>query len=544
MKERIYQAAIYLRMSKEDGDIVDSTGKTGSDSINNQRNLINEFLKTQKNIEVVSERVDDGYSGTNFDRPAFISMMEDIKAGVVDCVICKDLSRFGREYIGTGKYIERIFPSMGVRFIAVTDNIDSINKSSQADEIIVPFKNLINDAYARDISMKVRSHLEIKRKNGEFIGAFCPYGYKKSENNKNALEIDILAANVVKEIFKLKLNGMSQDAIANHLNDEQVPSPLEYKLQNGDNYNTSFKTNEKALWSSKTIKRILENRYYIGEMVQGKVTTANHKVKKRIEKPEEDWVVVPNSHEPIVNERDFEIVQRLLAFDTRISPLQKTVFPLSGIAVCAECGASMRVVSTTNNGKRYEYYHCSSNLDFKSCASHRISRKALEKTVLVLLQNHIASILDLEGMFKFIDTVPFQELDLKVLDDKLQAKEQELVKYKGLRDSLYEDMKLGIVTKEDYVELREAYSIRCKSIEQAIFNYKQEIKSVLEMKSDKYEWIEYFKEYKNIDTLTRNVVVKLIKQVKVTDKKNIEVVFDFDDSYQRLLQLIDRQKNE
>ena len=412
MKERIYQAAIYLRLSKEDGDIVDATGKTGSDSINNQRNLINEFLKTQKNIKVVSERVDDGYSGTNFDRPAFISMMEDIKAGAVDCVICKDLSRFGREYIGTGKYIERIFPSMGVRFIAVIDNIDSINKSSQADEIIVPFKNLINDAYARDISMKVRSHLEIKRKNGEFIGAFCPYGYKKSEGNKNALEIDVLAANVVQEIFKLKLNGMSQDAIANYLNDEQVPSPLEYKLQNGDNYNTSFKTNEKALWSSKTIKRILENRYYIGEMIQGKVTTANHKVKKRIEKPEEEWVVVPNSHEPIVNERDFEIVQRLLAFDTRISPLQKTVFPLSGIAVCAECGAPMRVVSTKNNGKRYEYYHCSSNLDFKSCGSHRVSRKVLEDTVLVLLQNHSASILAPSLAIyhlKLLDPIPEKE---------------------------------------------------------------------------------------------------------------------------------------
>lgn len=268
MKERIYRAAIYLRLSKEDGDVVDISGKTGSDSINNQRTLIKEFLKNQKNIEVVSERVDDGYSGTNFDRPGFIAMMQDIKDGLVDCVICKDLSRFGREYIGTGKYIERIFPSIGVRFIAVNDGIDSINKSSQADEIIVPFKNLINDAYARDISLKVRSHLEVKRKNGEFIGAFCPYGYKKADDNKNRLIIDVPAANVVKEIFRLKLMGLSQDSIANKLNDEIIPSPLEYKQQNGDKLCTSFKKNEKAQWSSKTVRRILENRVYIGELIQ------------------------------------------------------------------------------------------------------------------------------------------------------------------------------------------------------------------------------------------------------------------------------------
>lgn len=199
----------------------------------------------------------------------------------------------------------------------------------------------------------------------------------------------------------------------------------------------------------------------------------------------------------------------------------------------------MRIKSTICSGKRYEYYVCSENIDNKNCSPHRISRVHLETTVLALLKQHIESVLNLEEMLEYVDTVPFQELDLRELDMKLQNKEDELNKYKSLRDSLYEDMKLGIVTKDDYVELREAYANRCKSLEIIITQIKQERKSVLEMKNDKYEWIAYFKEYRNIDVLTRNIAVKLIRQVRVVDKKNIEVIFDFEDNYQKMMQLID-----
>ena len=220
--KKIYHAAIYVRLSKEDGDVSNAV-KAESNSISNQKNLIRDFLKDKEDIEVVSERVDDGYSGSNFERPAFKLMLEDIKKGIVDCVIVKDLSRFGREYIDSGRYIERLFPALGVRFIAINDNYDSLNGKDQADEIIIPFKNLINDAYCRDISVKIRSHLEVKRKNGEFIGSFAPYGYQKSENDRNSLVIDPIAAGIVKDIFRMKLHGLSQDAIANRLNDAGVP---------------------------------------------------------------------------------------------------------------------------------------------------------------------------------------------------------------------------------------------------------------------------------------------------------------------------------
>ena len=259
--KKIYHAAIYVRLSKEDGDVA-TAGKRESNSISNQKDLIKNFLKDKKDIVVVSERVDDGYSGSNFERPAFQMMLEDIKKGIVDCVVVKDLSRFGREYIDAGKYIERLFPALGVRFIAVNDQYDSLEGKSQADEIVIPFKNLINDAYCRDISIKIRSHLEVKRKNGEYIGAFTPYGYQKDSDNKNKLVIDVYAAGIVKEIYRMKLSGMSQTAIANALNKQGVLSPMEYKHSLGIRIQDNFKTHEQAEWSAMSVKRILENEVY------------------------------------------------------------------------------------------------------------------------------------------------------------------------------------------------------------------------------------------------------------------------------------------
>ena len=264
--KKIYHAAIYVRLSKEDGAVA-SHEKTESNSIANQKSLIRDFLENKNDIEVVQEYVDDGFSGSNFERPAFQMMLEDIKKGKIDCVVTKDLSRFGREYIDSGMYIERLFPAMGVRFIAINDGIDSGEAKSQSDEIIIPFKNLINDAYCRDISIKIRSHLEIKRKQGDVITAFVPYGYKKNDKDKHKLEIDVYAANVVKDIFRMKLHGKSQDAIACELNSSGILPPAEYKASTGSNYQTCFKTKEKSEWTSVMVRRILTNEVYVNSKV-------------------------------------------------------------------------------------------------------------------------------------------------------------------------------------------------------------------------------------------------------------------------------------
>ncbi len=534
--DRIYHAAIYVRLSKEDGDVA-SAAKAESNSISNQKNLIKDFLKEKDDIIVVSEYVDDGYSGSNFERPGFQMMLEDIKRGKVDCVVVKDLSRFGREYIDSGKYIERLFPALGVRFIAVNDHIDSKEESGR-DDIVVPFKNLMNDAYCRDISIKIRSHLEVKRKNGEYTGAFTPYGYKKDENDRNRLVPDLYAAGVVRGIFRMKLSGMSQSAIAESLNRQGVLSPMEYKHSLGIHIQDNFKTHEQAEWSSMSVRRILENEVYVGTLVQGRHSTPNHKIKKIVDKPKEEWVRIEDSHEPVISKREFSIVQRLLGMDTRTSPNEDEVYVLAGLAVCADCGAPMVKRNVPAGGKVYSYYICSKNAATKECGAHRIPKEKLEGLVFEVLKTHIANVLDIGRILEYIDTVPFQELEIRELERQKEAKEQEVQRCRKLRDMLYEDLKDGIVSKEDYTELYEGYNSRRKKAEEAVRKLGHVIQDVMDAKTDKYEWLRYFKEYQNISRLSRMAAVELIDRVRVYDKDHIEIDFNFQDCFQSALRQI------
>ena len=535
--KKIYHAAIYVRLSKEDGDVA-GVSKAESNSISNQRELIRDFLKDKEDIVVVSERVDDGYSGSSFERPSFKLMLEDIKKGVVDCVVVKDLSRFGREYIDSGRYIERLFPAMGVRFIAVNDHYDSLKGDGQGDEILVPFKNLINDAYCRDISVKIRSHLEVKRKNGEFIGAFAPYGYQKDGEDHHRLVVDTYAAGVVQDIFRMKLHGMSQDAIAGKLNWDGILSPMDYKNSMGVNFRTAFRVKAVSGWSPVAVRRILENEVYIGNLVQGRQSTPNHKVKKSIRKDKGEWVRVEKNHEPVISERDFAVVQKLLGMDTRTAPDREGVYLLSGIAVCGDCGAPMVRKVSSVNGKRYCYYICSGHKAGGNCSPHRIPVQALEDSVFVLLKRQIGCVLDLERVLEYAGTVPLRDLDVRKLEERREKLSGEAERCRELRLMLYEDMKDGVITKEDYVELHAAYEARGKEAQEAAGKTEREIRAVLEGEEDKYRWISYFKEYKDIGELTRNVVVALISEVRVYDRENIEVVFDFADQYRQALEYL------
>lgn len=537
--KKIYNAASYVRLSKEDGD-VSTRAKAESNSISNQKDYIRNFLSEKNDIRLVKEYVDDGYTGSNFDRPAFQMMMEDIRSGKIDCVIVKDLSRFGREYIDSGRYIERLFPTLGVRFIAINDNYDSATGKDQGDEIIIPFKNLINDAYCRDISIKIRSHLDIKRKNGDYIGAFVPYGYEKSEADKHKIVIDVYAASIVQDIFRMKLHGMSQDAIARKLNEDGILAPMDYKQSVGSGYQTGFLKKEKSEWSSVTVRRILENEVYVGTLVQGKRTTPNHKIKQEVVKPECDWIRIPDNHEPIITKRDFEIVQRLLRMDTRMSPDADMVYNLSGIAVCADCGAPMTRKITTAGGKKYSYYICSNHKLTKQCSQHSISVPMLEDAVLTTLKLHIQNIMQLEDVLTYIGNIPFQQLNVKNLEARKQKKLEEIEKCKRLKTSLYEDMKDGLLTKEEYVELHDAYLNKCKEAEEIVRQIDRDVNLIIEEKDEKHLWMKYFTEHKDIEKLTRDVAVKLISCVKVKEKKEIEIVFDFDDCYKHLLESVSK----
>lgn len=525
----IYHAALYLRLSKEDGD------KTESNSISHQRDLISNFIKSMPEIRICSERIDDGFSGVDFKRPAFNLMMEDVKAGRINCIIVKDLSRFGRNYIEAGRYIERIFPFLGVRFIAVNDGYDSAKTKSQSDEIIIPFKNLINDAYCRDISIKIRSQPDIKRKKGQFIGSFAVYGYMKSEENKNQLVIDPYAAKIVKDIFAWKLEGLSQQGIADRLNEISEPSPMEYKRLVGLNFATSFQVNSKTKWTAVAIGRILKNSIYAGHLVQGRESTPNYKIKQRIMKPEDKWIRVEHTHEPIISQDVFDTVNRVLAQDTRIAPGEEKVYPFSGLIFCADCKSGMVRKIVPSGGKKYAYYYCSKNKAGEGCTTHCISEKVLEKTVLEALQKHITSILDIEQIIRYIDTLPMQQEQIRKMDTQLLMKREEIEKCKNLKVSIYEDLKGGIIDADEYREFKEIYGKKCEEAQNAAKRLEQDISLILTGKGANSIWIETFKKNRNITELSRNVAVSLIERINIYSGSQIEIQFLYQYEYKRAL---------
>jgi len=526
--EIIYNADIYLRLSKEDGD------KEESESIANQKSLILDYVASQPNIRVHKIRIDDGHSGVDFNRPAFNEMIEDIKAGVVNCIICKDFSRFGRNYIEAGKYIQVLFPRAGVRFIAIGDSYDSAKEQGAVGNIIVPFKNILNDAYSADISTKVRGNLEAKRRRGDFVGAFAVYGYKRDEENRSRLAIDDFAADVVRDIFVWKLNGMSALGIAERLNDSGILSPMEYKRYLGLRFSTSFKVNPTAKWQAKTVSRILTNEVYAGVLEQGKRTTPNYKVRKHINVPKEQWARIDDAHEPIVDRHLFDSVQELLKQDTRASSRGGSVRPLSGIIVCADCGAAMVLKGNTKNGKRYGYYVCSAHRANKAvCSTHIISDHACEKAVLVALQTHTASVLDMEHLAQQAGEFAYSQGNVRRLTARLEAKREELRRDNTYRLSLYESYKDGIIPREDFISFKATYDKKIQEAEMVIKATENEIESAVEGEMQNRGWADIFKAYVNADELSRKMVVELVEKVRVYEKGMIEVVFRYFNEYEQ-----------
>ena len=442
-----YNCATYLRLSRSDGD------QQESNSIKNQRALLNDYMGKHPELHKFDEYVDDGYSGTNFERPDFKRMMQDIEKRNVNCIIVKDLSRFGRNYIETGRYLERIFPFMGVRFIAINDHYDSAEENDDKGRILIPFNNLINDTYCRDISLRVRSHLDVKRKEGQFIGSFAGYGYRKDPKDKNHLIIDEYAAGIVQEIFKQKLNGMSSQRIASHLNELGVLPPNEYKRANGFNYTCGFQAGLNQKWTVVSVNRILKNESYTGTLIQGKRRKINYKVKKSHDVGSENWIRVEDAHDAIISKGEFQQVQQLLELDTRTAPSQTTVYPLSGFLRCADCGQNMIRRTVTKNGKKYQYYHCSTYKNGGGCTPHMINSEKLTESVLAAIRHQVTLLVEAEKVLSNAELASGEQIGIKILDSQITALEAELERYSNLKIRLYQDLCDDVVSREEYGEM-------------------------------------------------------------------------------------------
>ena len=535
-----YRAMAYYRLSKDDKNEDRSRDSKGeiSDSILNQRKLVHAYLQNHPGITLVDEAYDDGYSGTNYDRPGFRSVLEKVQSGSVNCVIVKDLSRLGREYIETGKYLEMIFPSFGVRFIAINDDVDS-EHSTAGDDIIIPIKNIMNESYCRELSKKLRNQFRIQRGNGEFLGAFASYGYCKSPDDKHKLVIDEYAAEVVRGIFSMKIKGYSQNMIADFLNQEKVLPPAEYKKSLGMKYKTGFQASMQAKWSAVTINRILNNPIYIGTLVQGKRGTPNYKIKKMRVRSEDDWVVVENNHPAVIDPLMFSIVQKMMERDTRRPPKKDVLLPLAGVLFCPDCGRTLQRRTVTYGEQKYCYYVCATYKDGKGCSSHSFEQKKLEETVLHAITSQIQMIVELNELIKDIGLHSIDQIRLKRVDVMIARKEEDLDRDKEFRMKLYEALNEELIDRDEYNKMRMKYTRQIEDTEKAISKLKLQRTEISSSHSTDNNWIMQFIKFQGITELTREVVVTLIDRIYVYEDKHIRIEFNYRNeiaAYQEILE--------
>ena len=527
----------YIRLSKEDL----LRGRDESNSVINQRRLLEQYHQTHLDEFYDGTEqdvyVDDGKTGTDTDREDFQRLLADVYSGRINCVIVKDLSRLSRNYTDAGNLIENLFVRLNVRFISLAEGVDSYRNPDSVSNIIVPITNVMNDQYCYQTSKKIRQVFDMKRRNGEFIGSYAPYGYVKDPNDKHALLVDPEAAEVVKSIFALYLSGMNKRGITYYLNDHGTLCPTAYKQQQGLKYNAP-NAQGNPMWSTITIDTILKNRVYVGDMVQGRQRVKSYKIHIQERVPEEEWFIVENTHEAIIDRETFAKVQSLLKRDTRTAPKAKQLYLFSGFLKCADCGRAMSRIASKGI---YVYYQCGTykSLSKKACTMHSIKSDRLEAGVLFAIQQQVHLALTYSEFVARINSAPLKKSKSKRLEDTIAAKEKELAKIMRYKQALYQDWKDGEITRNDYRHMSEDYEQQIEAltrIMQTLTAEQEQLENGVDAESP---CLTAFLKYRNIDKLTREILGELIDHIKVYEGGNISVKFKYADEFRRIAEYIE-----
>ena len=513
----VYNVGLYLRLSRED----EESGQ--SMSIKNQKDyLVNYVLEKGWNITKIY--IDDGYSGLNFDRPDFKKMIADIENKKINLVITKDLSRLGRDYIDTGYYIERYFPQKNIRYIALSDGIDTFINSANND--MTPFKSVLNDMYAKDISKKIRTVMDTKRINGQFIGAFAPFGYVKSAEDKNKLLIDSVAAETVKRIFSMYLNGYSMAKIASILTRENVPTPTEYKrtVQNLSYVNVNIKYN---VWRTETIKGILTNPTYIGNMAQHRSEKISYKMKKFKKIPHKDWIIAENTHEAIISKEDFSCVQERIKQKAQLQyPTERVNHLLGGLIFCGDCKMPM---TFRRVGKKKEFIClCSGYSRFgkEKCQRNTIKEDILNEYVLSDLKSISQKVF--ENKAEFCRSFNSENVDL--VADSIQKEAEKILKrlaeIKKIIKSLYEDKVREIVTEEDFLMMSSEFNEEKENLSMRLAEIENE-KSNSQEKKNPEQIIDIIGKIISFDIVSPLLIGQLIEKIEIYKSNEIVITYKF-----------------
>lgn len=503
MENAMYKVAIYIRLSKEDVD----RGYDESESIKNQRTLLTEYVrKLGWNYQLTDIYIDQGFTGTNYNRPDFQRMIRDIKNGKINMVVTKDLSRLGRDYIETGEYIEKWFPENNVRYVSVTDGIDTF-ETSNGNNDIAPFKSILNDMYSKDLSKKIRTAMHTMQKQGKWVGGKTPLGYIKDSNDKNKLVIYEPEADIVKTIFNMAFVGNQVGAIKDYLNKKNIPTANQSRY------------NKKTFWENKTIKNILKNKVYIGTTVQNKRSRISYKNRKIRTNQKEEWVIVENTHEPIIDKKIFDTIQKMVIVQSYNRNEKKNKFLLDGLLFCYECKHKIGV-----RGKKNGNYYMVCNLyrrnsKLKVCTSHGFRYNKLEETILNYLKMIFKEIDDEKIVlnvkknmtkYDYEKTLTNIEYEIKLINDNI--------------DKMYVDKLDNKISEEMYERLFEKLK---EKIEQKKKEY-QEIKRLKEASQNDFKDIKSIvQEFLELKEPTPEIMKVIINRIEIHQDKQVDLYFNF-----------------
>lgn len=527
-----WRAAIYIRLSRDDGD------KLESNSVTYQREILQEHLKLHPDIAIYDTYIDDGWSGTNFDRPGFIRMMEDIYAGHVNCVIVKDLSRFCRNASEGGQYLDNIFVRYRVRFIAINNGLDtaSSNMNAATQLISVGVTNVINESVAATTSVNVRGTLNVNRQQGKFIGSFPTYGYLKDPNDHHKLIVDEQTAPIVRMIFEDYIRGCSIMGIAKKLNAMGIPNPSAYKRSKGFKYRHPAGEKNDGLWADNSVRRILRNEMYTGTMVQGKNTTISYKIKQCRAVPKENWIRVEGTHEAIIDRDTFEKAQALFNRHIRKPPRRNEVLLFSGLIRCGHCGRIMSKKTNRHSYGTYHYYRCTTHnkMDTSKCTSQSIRVDRIEKAVLVYLQTMVAVCVEYDQLLEKIRHSGSRKTESAALQKTLQQQRSEREKYHRTMLELYPDWKSGIITQEEYLSLKADLQAKIQTLDSSIDKLHQTIAQYADGMVQENDFLAHFRKYRNFTELTRPMLVELVREIRVYEGGRLEILLNFQDELNAL----------
>lgn len=537
---RVYQVGAYVRLSVLDGH------RENSDSIENQEALLRTYIANDPSLSLYCVYSDNGETGVNFERDDFERLLDDIRMGNVDCVIVKDLSRFGRNYIEAGEYLEKIFPFMGVRFIAVNDGYDSLDPSTY-DSLAINLKNLVNDVYARDISQKICPVLRGKQERGEFIGAWAAYGYLKDPEDQHRLIVDEETAPIVRDIFDWRLSGMSYQNITRELNRQGIPSPSRYRFEKGMVKDQRFAN---TMWKVAVMKSMLSNEVYLGHMVQGRKREALWEGQKQTALPREQWIVVKNTHEPIIGQAVFDGVQKLgeqaarAYYDkqTRFAEVTNTENILKGLVYCGSCDTNLvRYKNVRENKHKEPKFHVWYNYicpvhtaEIDRCSFTSIPETELLEVVFSIIHSQLMTALDMEKLIKGAANKSAVLSKKQQIHQRMEQARTQLNRIARLKESLCDDYLDRLMDEKDYLYAQNRYKEQETELVALLGELSAQEQSMRETQTEENPWLRTFLTFHEEPFLTRKMALELVEKVIVHSKSAVTVKLRFEDEYRRL----------